>query len=689
MPNIASLLDQCESLPASQHKRSVQLLDQVRKELVECDRLYRAGNPILTDTDYDTLLRRLQKLERSREGLLVESDSPTRRVGGEREESLPPVTHRAPMLSIENTYNIGELREFGARVTRRLPNEDVAWIVELKIDGVAVSLWYENGKLTKAATRGDGLVGDDITHNVRTIADIPQQLVGNSVPDFLELRGEIYMTNSDLAALNERQQQRGESPFKNTRNCVAGCVRQKAGTSVCGERPLRFFAHSIGDSQNLAATSHSELMRLLESWNVPTTPHWKRFENFDAAAAYSDTCTISETLDFETDGLVLKVDSFAQRERLGTTDKSPRWIIAYKVERYEATTRVEKITVQVGKTGTITPVAELSPVEIAGTTVSRASLHNVEQMERLDIRVGDVVVVEKAGKIIPHIVRVERHLREESLAEYVFPKLCPECDSPLVRDAGGVFIRCVNRRCPAQFKERLRFFASRAAMDIDGLGETLIDKLVENEIVVRFGDLYRLDSDAIAGLERMAKKSADNLVAAIAVSKQRPLARLLAALSIRHVGTRTAELLADHFGTLDAIRRASRDDFLAVSEIGETIAQSLVDFFADADEAAMLDDLVACGVTGGETVASPVAPPNRSSLALAGKTVVITGTLATMTRQEAESLVKAHGGKASSSVSSKTSFVVAGESAGSKLTKANALGVTVISETELLRMVGA
>lgn len=683
----------------------------LRKSLLEYDRLYRAGQSQISDAEYDKLLAELHTLEKAHPQLSSPT-SPTQKVGDDSAVAgLVRVAHLEPMLSIDNTYNINELRAFGESAAKKLASENLTgeksaaeknkWVVELKIDGVAVSLTYENGVLVRAVSRGDGKIGDDITHNVRQISDIPQKLFGKNLPALIEIRGEIYMENSELVRLNTQQEKQSLPPFKNPRNCVAGSVRQ-LDASASAQRKLRFFAHGLGAVRGISLTSHHEFLQQLTNWQIPITPFAKVFASFAEAADYCDTFSFAgnfsgeeETpsennaeLDFETDGLVVKLDSFAQREKLGATDKFPRWAIAYKVEKYEATTQVRDIVFQIGKTGVITPVAELSPVEIAGTTVSRATLHNFSQVQKLDLRLGDTVIVEKAGKIIPRVVRVESHLRSQKSSPVLLPAKCPECASPLVQDEDGVFIRCVNRTCPAQIKERLRFFASRGAMDIRGLGEVLIDQLVDKKLVRRFADLYRLNPDSLMSLERMGAQSAKKLLENIEKSKTRPLAEFLHALSIRNVGAKTAESLVQYFKTLDAIRRATFAEFQKLPDVGEVVARGLVDFFADAEEVAALDELLACGV-------APTSPLNenaaseKTAQSFVGQTLVITGTLDSMPRSEAEKLIKQHGGKVSSAISAKTSYVIVGKEPGSKLTKAQNLAIPILSEEEFLARIQA
>lgn len=667
-----------KSDPAARvEKLREQILYHNRKYYVEAD-------PEITDLEYDRLLEELTKLEEENPELRT-SDSPTQRVGGEPLSELTSVEHRVPMLSIENTYGLDELRAYGARIEKLLPGEEIGWIVELKIDGVAVSVLYENGELVQGVTRGNGQVGDDITHNVRTMVDVPLRLIGDDIPPVLEVRGEIYMRNSDLAELNERQKEQGKPLYANARNVTAGSIRL-LDPRECATRKLRLFCHGVGYVEGLKSETHMEFLEELKQLGLPVTPMVARFDHFDAAVEHcTELIGQLHSLDFEIDGLVLKVDRFSQRDQLGIRSKSPRWVIAYKFEKYEATTRVNEIRVQVGKTGAITPVAELEPVELAGTIVSRASLHNAEEIERKDIREGDVVVVEKAGKIIPHVVRVERHERPDPPPKpFPFPKKCPECGTGLVKDEGGVYIRCVNPNCPAQLRQRLRYFASRATMDIEGLGEKLIDALVADGLVRRFGDIYRLTAEQLMKLERMGKRSSEKLVAAIEESKTRGFARALNALSIRHVGSTVSRILASNFKSIDELMKASAEELAAIDEVGQIIAKSCYDFLQSDYGRETIEDLRSEGVLFESAAAEGVqgGAGEGAKQIFEGKTIVVTGTLVNFKRQEIKDLITNLGGRASSSVSKKTDFVVAGESAGSKLDKAKELGIEVISEEE-------
>ncbi len=661
-------------------------IESLREQIRRHDRLYYVeAAPEINDREYDALVKQLEQLEAKHPGL-VTPDSPTQRIGDEPVPELHAVTHRVPMLSIDNTYSVEDLAAWGRRVEKLLHSEGhaqepILWVLELKIDGVAVSLTYENGLLALAATRGNGVVGDDITHNVRTIPGIPLRLALDDPPAAVEVRGEIYMTNSDLVVLNEEQAAKGVPPFANTRNVAAGSIRL-LDPRECAGRPLRFFCHGVGDVGGLNATSQTELLAWSVQAGLPVAPRTAAFASLDALIDHAATL-IEELhdLDFEVDGFVVKVDRFDQQRRLGTTAKSPRWAIAWKFEKYEATTKLAGIRVQVGRGGTVTPVADLEPVELAGTTVSRASLHNADEVARKDIRVGDVLVVEKAGKVIPHVVRVEKHLRKHHHKPWQPPTECPECGTPLVKDPDGVYIRCPNVDCPARRRERLKFFASRGAMDIEGLGDKLVEQLVAQDLVTDYADLYGLTVEQLTGLERMGAKSAGSLVAQIARSKDRGLAKVLNALGIRHVGPRVATILARRFPTIEKLQAATVEELAEVHEIGDVIAASVHEWLSSGYGGQVIAGLTAAGVKldlpeADQAVEGP----------LTGKTLVVTGTLEHFSRQEAEEAIRRAGGRASGSVSKKTDYVVAGAEAGSKLEKAQKLGVAVIDEAEFRQL---
>jgi len=661
-------------------------IEHLRNEIRRHDVLYyQEAAPEISDAEYDQLMRRLEALEHEHPEY-DSPDSPTKKVGGAPIEGFVTVEHKVPMLSIDNVFNDAELAEFGARIVRHIGSQPIEWLVEYKVDGVALSVIYENGVLTRAATRGDGRRGDDVTHNARTMRGLPLHLIGKP-PELLEIRGEAFISNSDFAKLRAEHERLGKEPLKNPRNATAGAIKL-LDPQECAQRKLRFFAHSVGALEGETYRTHEEFLKDIRSFGIPTVPRTAVKPSFEAACEYAKELMDGlHELDFGVDGIVFKVNDLATRVELGMTTKSPRWAVAYKWEKYEAVTRVKEIVVSVGKTGTLTPVALMEPVEIAGTTVSRSSLHNKDEIERLGVQVGDWVVVEKAGKIIPHVVRVEEHRRDGKQQKFHFPTHCPVCNTKVEQDEGGVYIRCPNPTCPAQLRESLRYFASRSAMDIEGLGVKLIEQLTDGKYVGSFADLYRLkDRRAeLIELERQGEKSIDNLLEGIEASKERPLWRLLTALNIRHVGQRTAQQLADHFGTLDALAAASVEEINAVEDVGEVIARSIHHFFQSAIGRKIVDDLREVGLNFGSPVKHK---PAAASSPIAGKTLVVTGTLAHFKREEIQELIHELGGKAATSVSKKTDYVVAGEEAGSKLDKAKALGVKVLSEAEFLKLIG-
>jgi DNA ligase (NAD+) len=658
---------------------------RLRDEIRHHDRKYYVeAAPEISDLEYDRLVAQLQALEAEHPGLIT-ADSPTQRVGDEPVSALASVRHRVPMMSIDNTYGVDDLRAWGRRVEKLLveagDERPPRFVLELKIDGVAVSLTYEAGRLVLAATRGNGVTGDDITHNARTIPGVPLVLAIADPPPLVEIRGEVYMTNSDLVVLNERQAQAGLAPFANTRNVAAGSIRL-LDPRECAARPLEFLCHGVGDATGLGVESQTALYAWAARAGLPVAPRTEVFASLDALVERG-TELIEELhdLDFEVDGFVVKVDDFAQQRLLGATAKSPRWAIAWKFEKFEATTRLAGIRVQVGRGGTVTPVADLEPVELAGTIVRRASLHNAEEVARKDVRIGDVLVVEKAGKVIPHVVRVEKHLREKRLPVWHPPTACPECRTALVKDPDGVYIRCPNVDCPARCRERIRFFASRGAMDIEGLGDKLVEQLVATGLVKQYADLYALEPAQLEPLERMGKKSAAALVEEIAKSKGRGLVRVLNALGIRHVGPRVAALLAGRFPTIDDLAGASEEELAAVPEIGPAIAASVHEWLASDDGRQTI-----AGLRGADVRLDVPQAERIEAGPLTGKTLVVTGTLERFSREEAEEAIRRAGGRASGSVSKKTDYLVAGAEAGSKLDKATKLGVAVIDEAAFERL---
>ena len=657
-------------------------IEQLRSEIRRHDYLYYVLNqPEISDRQYDKLFAELEELERTNPQFIT-SDSPTQRVSGQPLDGFESVRHAVPMLSIDNTVSGEELRAFDERVAKGLGSRDFDYVVELKIDGLAISLRYEKGRLVTAATRGDGEVGDDVTANVRTIKAVPLVLLdGRSRPDVLEVRGEVYMPTAAFAGLNRLRAEAGEPVFANPRNAAAGSLKL-LDARITAARNLSFFAYATGELSQALAENHYQSLERFKELGLPVNPDIKRAKDIDEVI---DIClSWSEKrlkLDYQIDGMVIKVNRFDQQDILGATGRAPRWCISYKFPAEQAETTIESIDVQVGKSGILTPVANLTPVQLAGTTVKRASLHNFDELNRLDVRCGDTVVVEKAGEIIPQVVEVKDKLRPAGAVPFKIPKQCPNCGSKVSRDEDGVYIRCVNPDCSGRLKERLKYFAGRDQMDIENLGIALIEQLVESGLVKNFADLYKLQKAELIGLERMAEKSACNVIEAVEAGKTRPLWRLIAALGIRHIGGQSAQILAEHFGSLEALMTADEEILEAIDQIGPTMAESIYEYFRDPKNRAVIDELLAAGV-------KPEQPETKRTDKLAGKTIVVTGTLEKFTRQEAEQAIRQAGGKASSSVSKKTDFVLAGKNAGSKLERTQNLGVEVINEKEFLEMLG-
>ncbi len=650
----------------------------MRRLIEHHNRLYYvAAKPEISDKEFDQLLAELKKIEEEHPDLAT-PDSPTQRVGGQPIDGFVTVAHRAPMLSIDNTYSSDELREFDRRVRKQLPGEKVEYVVELKIDGVAMSLTYEQGVFTLGATRGDGDRGDDVTHNLKTIHELPLKLKAKQPPPLLEVRGEVYMQRSDLVALNRQRQAAGLEPYANTRNTTAGSLKL-LDPKQSAQRRLRFFAYGVGAVEGIEIRSQLAMLDRLREFGFPVNEHIRHFDAIEQVIEYGNTWADRRSeLPYDTDGLVVKVNDFEQRARLGATSKAPRWVVAYKFAAEQALTRLLDVEVQVGKTGTLTPVALLDPVQLAGTTVKRASLHNADEIARKDIRIGDTVVVEKAGEIIPYIVRAEHAARTGAEKPFHFPKKCPVCGAPVKRDEMGVFYRCTGTECVARLKRQLRHFAQRNAMDIEGMGAEIVEQLVDTGLVRSISDIYRLTLEPLVELERMGKKSAQNLLEGIAASKERGLARVLTGLAIPHVGDHVAELLAEEFGNIDDLGQASAERLSQISGIGEVLAESVYNFFHSPSGRKIIEELHSLGVK----LTEPRKRAASQAGAVAGKTFVVTGTLERYSRTEIEGLIKKLGGKAAGSVSKKTDYVVAGENAGSKLDKATQLGITVLSEAE-------
>ena len=655
-------------------------IERLRKKIREHDYLYYVQNqPRISDRQYDKLFAELKELEAANPQLIT-ADSPTQRVSERPLEGFVTVRHAVPMLSMDNTYNADELRAFDERVAKQLASKDYDYVIELKIDGLAISLRYEEGVLVTAATRGNGEMGDDVTANVRTIRAVPLVLMGgNKIPAVLELRGEVYMPTSSFAELNRLRAEAGEPPFANPRNAAAGSLKL-LDARITAARNLSFFAYATGQVSEPLAANHYNSLRRFKELGLPVNPNIKKAGDINEAIEICDGWSEKRSdLDYQIDGMVIKINSFEQRDILGATGRAPRWCISYKFAAEQAETVVESIDVQVGKTGILTPVANLEPVPLAGTTVKRASLHNFDELKRLGVGQGDTVIIEKAGEIIPQVIEVKSKA-SENVPVFEIPKTCPICNSAAVKDEDGVYIRCINRDCPGQLKERLKYFAGRGQMDIEHLGPALIDQLIENGLVENFADLYKLTQTQLAELERMAEKSAENVINAIKESKTRPLWRLIAALGIRHIGGRSAQILAEHFGSLSALMTAGQEVLAEIDQIGPTMAKSIHEYFNDPENQSVIEKLLETGV-------KPEQPKTRRSDKLAGKTIVVTGTLENFSRQQAEQAIKQAGGKSSGSVSKKTDFVLAGENPGSKLDKARKLGVEVIDEKQFMKMI--
>jgi DNA ligase (NAD+) len=673
-------------VPAAAAKRAAALRDAIE---THNRNYYVLDRPTVSDAEYDALFRELQALE-AEHPALVTPESPTQRVGGAPQAQFAPVPHAVPMLSIRtetNTTPAGAVT-FDARIRRDLgiPADapPIEYAAELKFDGLAISLRYEQGRLAVAATRGDGEVGEDVTRNILTIRAIPRRLATKAPPDLLDVRGEVYMTRKDFAALNARQAAAGLRAFINPRNTAAGAVRQ-LDPAMTEQRPLQFFAYGVGEVRGWSApATHSALLDALARFGLPVDSHRKIARGADELIAFYERVTaMRDKLPFDIDGVVYKVNSLALQRELGFVTREPRWAVAHKFPAEEMATRLRDIGVQVGRTGAITPIARLEPVFVGGVTVTNATLHNEDEVRRKDVRIGDTVIVRRAGDVIPEIVRVVTEKRPPDARLFTMPTHCPECGSAVVRLPDEAVARCTGGLvCPAQPKPALRHFASRHAMDIEGLGEKLIDQLVDSGRVRTPADVYRLSAEELAGLERMADKSAANVIAAIDRSRATTLPRFIFALGIRHVGEATARDLAAHFGALDPLLAATDEDLLQVRDVGPVLAESIRDFFAEPHNREVIDALRKARVRWDE------GPPRRAAAGpLAGRTFVLTGTLPTLSRDEAKALLEAAGASVVGSVSKKTDYVVAGADAGSKLAKAQALGVAVIDEEAMRALV--
>ena len=641
-------------------------------------RYYVLDAPEIEDAEFDRLLRELQEWERQHPELIT-PDSPTQRVGGQPAAGFERFTHPTPMLSLGNSFSEAELRAFHQRIAAGLGSEQIEYVVELKIDGLAMNLIYENGRLSTGATRGDGTVGEDVTSNVRTIRSVPLLLTSPQAPAFLEVRGEVFMPRSAFERLNQEREAAGEAQFANPRNSAAGSLRQ-LDPRITASRALSFFVHGIGRN-DLQVSTYSEMLEALNRLGFKINPHYRVVDSIEAVIACCEEWRQKRVdLPYDIDGVVIKVNSFAAQAALGATARDPRWAIAFKYPAEQAATVIEDIVLRVGRTGAITPTAVLRPVRLAGSTVSRATLHNADYIAEKDIRIGDAVIIHKAGEIIPEVISVVKTHRTGAERLFAMPSECPECGGPVLRHEQEAAYKCVNSGCRGLLREGLIHFVSRDAMDIEGMGPAVVSLLLEAGLVSDVASFYHLTAEQLAGLDRLGEKSANNLIAAIERSKPAGLARVLFGLGIRFVGVKASGILARHFGSIDELAKATAEDLTVLPEIGPKIADSLASFFAEPSNLAVIERLRQAGVVlEAERQVSGIGP-------FTGKTFVLTGTLPSMSRAEAGELVERLGGKVSSSVSKKTSYVIAGEEAGSKLDKARQLGIPVLDEAGFLEL---
>ena len=648
-------------------------------------RYYVLDDPQIPDSEYDRLLRQLQALEQQHPELIT-ADSPTQRVGAQPASAFTEVVHEVAMLSLDNAFAEAEVTDFDQRIREHLEVTTVDYTAEPKLDGLAVSLRYEHGILVRAATRGDGLRGEDITHNVRTIQSVPLKLLGENIPALLEVRGEVFMPKQGFADFNQAAQARGEKTFANPRNAAAGSLRQ-LDPAITAQRPLDMYCYAVGVVEgDVPDTRHSELLQQLPHWGLRICPHWQQVTGAEGCLDYYQQILAQRgQLPYEIDGVVYKVDRIDQQRDLGFASRAPRWAIAHKFPAQEELTVVEDIQIQVGRTGALTPVARLRPVSVGGVTVTNATLHNIDEVRRKDVRVGDTVIVRRAGDVIPEVAQVIIARRPTTTVEFVMPEHCPVCGSDVEQPEGEAVTRCVGGfLCSAQRKGALRHFASRRALDIEGLGEELVEQLVERDLVQTPADLYRLDVEMLSQLERMGKKSAENLLAALEKSKNTTLARVLYALGIREVGEATAQALVNYFGTFAALAAADQEQLQQVPDVGPVVAGHIHAFLQQADNLAVITQLRELGVhwSEGESLAA-------TKRHLQGMTFVITGTLQDMSRDQAKNRLQTLGAKVSGSVSKKTNYVIAGANPGSKLSKAEQLGVEILDEAGLLALLAA
>ena len=646
-------------------------------------RYYQQDDPEISDMEYDRLMRELQDLEHQYPDDDL-SSSPTQRVGAAPLAKFVSVNHPSRMLSLANAFSPEEIIEFDNRLKRLAKVEHIDYIAEPKLDGLAVNLIYENGLFVRGATRGDGVTGEDVTQNLKTIFPLPLKInsnAGQSIPAFIEIRGEVYMESKTFQKLNYRRANDGEEPFANPRNAAAGSLRQ-LDPKITARRPLNIFLYGIGEIQGVTLSSHREALDNLKNWGFPVNPLIEQAKDIQFCIQYFDTIGKQrEHLPYEIDGVVLKVNDLRLQETLGSVSRSPRWALACKFPALQATTTIEEIKVQVGRTGTLTPVAIMKPVNVGGVMVSRATLHNEDDIRKKDIRKGDTVIIQRAGDVIPEVVKVVTTKRTGAEKEFHMPYNCPECNSEVVRPEGEVVSRCINLACPAQLKEHIRHFASRGGLDIEGLGEKVSAQLYDAGLIQDPADLYFLTKEQVLSLDRHGEKSAQNLIESISRTKNPPLDRFIYALGIRHVGERTAKLLAAHLGSVDNLMKAHTEELSAINEIGPEIAQSIVQFFHEPKNKAVLIKFNKAGVEPQKKAA-----PTNSLLQ--GQSFVFTGSMEGMGRSEAKTIVENLGGQVLSSTTAKTTYIVAGSDPGSKLDKARALGITILTENEFLKLIG-
>ena len=644
---------------------------------------YVLDNPNISDSDYDKLFQELLNIENNYPELLT-SNSPSQRVGAEPSEAFKQIKHTTAMLSLGNAFYEDDLIAFNKRICDELDLVDIEYTAEPKFDGLAVTIHYENGNLKLAATRGDGYTGEDVTHNIKTINTIPLTISLKDLPSQFEVRGEVFMLKNDFLLLNKSQSEKGEKTFANPRNAAAGTLRQ-LDPSVAVKRPLRFYAYNIFSSTTQITNSQAESFEILKKYKIPTTQHIKVIKGVEGMMSYyKEINDLRPSLPFDIDGVVYKVNLFKHQDNLGFVSRAPRWAIAHKFPAEEAHTELLGIDVQVGRTGSITPVARLRPVQVAGVTVMNATLHNEDELRRKDIHIGDHVVVRRAGDVVPEVVRVISEKRTQDAKKFEMPNICPSCNSILVKDKDEAVLRCVNGiSCPAQKKQGLMHFVSRKAMNIDGLGEKIIDQLIDSNLLNQTSDFYRLKKEQLLSLERFAEKSADNLIKSIENSKNTSMARFIYALGIRNVGEATANDLANHFGNLNKIKQASLDQLIEVRDIGPTVAESIFKYFNSSESVNEIEQLVSLGIHWQD-----IKLDLNKNRELEGQVFVLTGTLPTLKRDEAKALIMNAGGKVSGSVSKNTDYVVAGDEAGSKLEAAKKLNITIIDESKLIELTG-